>query len=286
MAVRRWACSLLRFLRRVVVSVFDDHVAFLASALAFDALLAALPFCVLVLATLGYVLHSLGGSMGDMHSVLDRFFPAQRPAGADAFTRITRFAEAVAENRGQLSVYGLPFFLWFSTRFYTSVSHALNDIFDIQETRSFLHGLSVDFLLTVMTTALFVGNALISADTFITRWIPPLNASIASFGFAVVLFFLVYSIAPARRAKWDTALVAALVAAIGFEVAKKLYGVYLREFATMDRLISNANLIALVLFLMWLYATACTFLIGGEVGHTYDRAKQQRRQLADRPLAG
>ena len=253
---------------------------FLASALAFDALLAALPFCVLVLAALGYVLHSLGGSIGDVHAVLDRFFPAHRPGGPDAFARIDQFATSVAENRGELSIYGAPFFVWFSTRFYTSVRHALNDIFDIEEGRPFHVGLAVDFSLVLATTGLFVGNALVSADTFVTRWIPPLNASISAFGFAMVLFFLVYSLAPARRIRWDTALIAALVASVGFELAKKVYAVYLKEFATMDRLVSSSNLIALVLFLLWLYITACAFLIGGEVAETYDLAKKQRKQRA------
>jgi membrane protein len=253
---------------------------FLASALAFDALLAALPFCVLVLAALGYVLHSLGGSIGDMHAVLDRFFPSTRPGGPDAFARIEAFATSVAENRGELSIYGVPFFLWFSTRFYSSVRYALNDIFDIEEGRSFLAGLAVDFLLVLATTALFVGNAVMSADTFMARWIPPLNARLSAFGFAVVLFFLVYSLAPARRVPWDTALIASLVASIGFELAKKVYALYLKEFATMDRLVSSTNLIALVLFLLWLYATACAFLIGGGVAETYDLAKRQRRQRA------
>jgi membrane protein len=277
---RGWAYSPVGFARRLVVSVYENQVMFLASALAFDALLAALPFCILVLAALGYVLHSLGASMGDVNAVLDRFFPAARPAGPDAFSRISEFAASVAENRGELSIYGAPFFLWFSTRFYTSVRNSLNDIFDIEETRSFLGGLGVDFALVLATTALFVGNALVSVDTFITRWIPPLNASVSAFGFAVVLFFLVYSLAPARRIRWDTALVAALVAAVGFELAKQLYAIYLKEFATMDRLVSNANVIALVLFLLWLYATACAFLIGGEVAETYDMAKRQRRQRA------
>jgi membrane protein len=264
----------------MVLSIYENQIMFLASALAFDALLAALPFCVLVLAVLGYILHSMGASIGDVHAVLDRFFPVPRGGGADAFARIDAFATSVAENRSELSVWGAPFFLWFSTRFYTSVRNSLNDIFDIEEERSFLVGLAVDFSLMVFTTLLFVGNAIISADTFITRWLPPVSASFSAFGFAVVLFFLIYSIAPARRIRWDTALIAAFVAGIGFELAKRLYGIYLKEFATMDRLVSNANLIALVLFLLWLYATACAFLVGGEVAETYDLAKKQRRQRA------
>jgi membrane protein len=253
---------------------------FLASALAFDALLAALPFSVLVLAALGYVLHGLGMQLSDIHAVLDRFFPISRGGSTDAFSRIDQFATSVAENRSELSIYGIPFFLWFSTRFYTAVRNSLNDIFDIEETRPFLIGLAVDFLLVITTTGLFVVNALVSADTVLTRLIAPFSARFSAFGFAAVLFFLVYSIAPARRIRWDTALVAALVAALGFEGAKRLYVLYLQEFATMDRLVSNANLIALVLFLLWLYATACAFLIGGEVAETYDLAKKQRKQRA------
>ncbi|MBI4502514.1 MAG: YihY family inner membrane protein [Gemmatimonadetes bacterium] len=264
----------------MLLSIYENQVMFLASALAFDALLAALPFCVLVLAALGYVMHGLGMSLGDVHAVLDRFFPTQRGGGADAFARIDRFARTVAENRNELSIYALPFFLWFSTRFYTAVRNSLNEIFDIEETRPFLVGLATDFLLVITTTALFVGNSLLSAETFLTEWVPRFSTNFSAFGFAAVLFFLVYSIAPARRIRWDTALVAALVAALGFELAKKLYVLYLEEFATIDQLVSNANLIALVLFLLWLYATACAFLIGGEVAETYDLAKKQRKQRA------
>src|SRR6185295_11693967 len=117
---RGWAYSPLGFLRRVVVSIYENQVMFLASALAFDALLAALPFCVLVLAALGYVLHSLDATIGNIHTVPAHFFPAHRSGGLDPFARIDQFAGTIAENRRQLSIYGIPFFIWFSSRFYTS----------------------------------------------------------------------------------------------------------------------------------------------------------------------
>lgn len=45
---------------------------------------------------------------------------------------------------------------------------------------------------------------------------------------------------------------AATVAALACEVARVLYGVYLNQFATLDRLVSNANAIALGLLLVWI----------------------------------
>ena len=81
-----------------------------------------------------------------------------------------------------------------------------------------------------------------------------------------------------RSVARDTAFVAAAVASLAFEVAKVLYGIYLSRFVTLDRLISNTNLLALALLVVWTYYTAFAFLIGGEVAETYDLMRRQREQ--------
>jgi membrane protein len=96
----------------------------------------------------------------------------------------------------------------------------------------------------------------------------------------VLLFFAVYAIAPTRSMRGDTALVGAAVASLGFEVAKRLFSFYLARFTTIDNLISNANAIAVLLMVIWVYATACIFLLGGEVAETYELARRQREQRA------
>src|SRR2546422_4471852 len=40
------------------------------------------------------------------------------------------------------------------------------------------------------------------------------------------------------------------------------------RFATLDRLASDANVVALALFPLWVYYTAYLFLLGGEVAET------------------
>ena len=43
-------------------------------------------------------------------------------------------------------------------------------------------------------------------------------------------------------------------------------------------LLEKANLIAVVLFLLWIYYTAYVFLLGGEVAETYDLMRMRRQQ--------
>jgi membrane protein len=109
-------------------------------------------------------------------------------------------------------------------------------------------------------------------------WAGRFGAGLLAYVAVTILFYIVYIVAPSRKMAWDTALVAALFASLGFEVAKRLYGLYLVEFVTFDRLITNVNAIALLLFVLWVYATALVFLAGGEVAETYDLARRQREQ--------
>jgi uncharacterized BrkB/YihY/UPF0761 family membrane protein len=41
---------------------------------------------------------------------------------------------------------------------------------------------------------------------------------------------------------------------------------------------SDANIVALMLFLLWVYYTAYLFLLGGEVAEMYDLLHMQRSQ--------
>ena len=44
------------------------------------------------------------------------------------------------------------------------------------------------------------------------------------------------------------------------------------------RSVSNANIVAFVLFLVWIYYMAIVFLLGGELAETYDLIRLRRTQ--------
>jgi membrane protein len=276
---RGWASSPLGFLRRVIIGAYEDQILFLGSALTFDALLAALPFVLLLLAALGYFVHSGADAMADILGLLDRILP-EGPGGKGPLERAEELITGVVDSRAELTIYGIPLFVWFATRFFSAVRSALNEIFDTHESRSYLVGKGLDLFLVVVTLVMFTANALLTVIVADYPFIGRFVVGISTYLVGLFLFFIIYVIAPTRLMRWDTAVVAAAVASLGFEIAKKLYSLYLAEFATIDRLISNANAIALLLFVVWIYFMVCLFLLGAEVAETYDLMRRQREQQA------
>lgn len=277
-APRGWAFSPFGFIRRVFVGGYEDNIPFLASALTFDALLWLLPFVLVALSVLGYVVGGGGDAYADVSTLLGRFLPVHRPD--DPLSDAERVIGALVERRGRLSLYGLPLFVWFSFRLFGSVRAALNDVFDTEETRSWVAGKGLDLLLALLCAVLIPANTFLSVLALRSPWFGRFIASLSTFAFGVFLFYMIYRIAPSRRVRWDTAVVASVAAALAFEIAKRLYTVYLSEFATFDRVFSNTNAIAALLFVLWVYSTAFVFLAGGEVAETYDLARRQREQRA------
>jgi membrane protein len=100
-----------------------------------------------------------------------------------------------------------------------------------------------------------------------------------TFLLAVSLFYVVYKYASIRRLPWRAALLASGITAVLFEVAKRLFGWYLR-FALVNSVSVDANVGALILFVVWLYYTALVFLLGGVIAETWDLRVRQRRQEA------
>jgi membrane protein len=275
---RGWAFSPLGFLRRVFIGGFEDNIAFLASGLTFDALLWVLPLLVVALSAFGYVLGGAEDPRELARVIVGWFLP--EGGAQDPFRRVAAGLEELVEQRGRLTVYGGPFFVWFSWRLFGSVRAALNDVFDTEETRSWLAGKAVDLALGIAAAVLILANTLLSVIVLRAPWSGRFTAGLLAYGVVMLLFYVVYTVAPGRTMPWDTALIAALFASLGFEVAKRLYGIYVVRFVTFDRLLSDTNAIALLLFVLWVYVTALVFLAGGEVAETYDLARRQREQRA------
>ncbi len=253
---------------RFIKSSHHDNVLFLASALSFDALMAAIPLALLFISFLGFVLN--GRSPADLGSVLQLMLPPHAPGDTGPLVQAENIIQTVIGSRSQLSLYALPLFLLFSTRLFASIRVALNQILGIRTRRTFLRALGVDVILVLLTTVLFAANSVVSIPVFNSSLIDQIAGHLLAVAFGIILFFLVYSLAPDEEIPWDTALLSATVVSIGFEIAKALFGAYLANVATVNNLISHANAVAIILFVFWIYYSSLIFLLGAEV------AKQHR----------
>jgi membrane protein len=279
------------FVVRVYEGAMEDNVPFLASGLTFDALLAAVPLFLLVLALIGHLL-SVGAfaRQEEVHQYLLRILPAG-PAGGgpDPFAPIVAFAEGVVKSRGTLGILGVPLFVWFSTRLFGSLRAALCQVFDTPETRNWLRGKLSDAGLVLATGVLMVANITFTEGVALlmrrqgVSFLEYFVAQLIGFGFLVALFVMIFKYTPAHRVRWDTALVAGLICGVFVEVAKQALSLYFQKFVRPDRLVSDATLGAIILFVGWVYYMTVVFLIGGQIAQVYEF---RRRQAAQRALLG
>jgi len=262
------------------------------------------PFVLLVLIGLTHVAQAIaGGPAVDPTALFHRFFPPHTSApGRDPFELVERLLVGVARNRGQISLYAIPAFVWFSTRLFAGVRTSLNDIYDVSARPSpprhfvfsWLAGKLRDSLMVIATVVLFLANTALSTVVTIAwargeeRVIPQLAfffstlgrflGELLAFGFSVSLFYVTYRYASVRRLPWRTALLASTFTALLFEAAKRLYGLYLAHFASVGGAGGDANIGAAVLFVLWIYYTAIVFLLGGVVAETWELRHMQERQ--------
>ena len=196
----------------------------------------------------------------------------------------------------------MPTFIWFSTRLFAGVRTSLNHVFDVslrpRRRRNFLAvwavGKARDAAMVLATLMLFFANAALTAVLAllpaISARFPQVELLVGGLGrllgelftilFSVALFYIIYKYASVRRLPWRTALLAAMFAAVAFEIAKRLYGLYLQNFATFRAASGDATIGALVLFVLWVYYTALVFLLGGVVAETWELRRMQQRQRA------
>jgi len=292
-----WHRSVTGVVRRTAEAAFEDNIPFLASALSFDFLLTLIPFIVLLLAVVGYLVqHQITTHQVDLHELLARVLPAmprralEESATPSVFAQVEGALEGVVQHRVRLTAVGLPLFLWFSTRLFSGLRAALNEVFDTDESRPWPVAKLLDLAMVLCSGALLVLSALVAAwearraalvslsTSFVVDWLWRLSLELIAFGLGVLLFYAVFKLLPSRQIHWRTALVAAVFCALFFEVAKRLYALYVTKFVTVDRVASDANVVALFLFLLWVYYTAYLFLLGGEVAETYDLIRMQRSQ--------
>lgn len=280
----------------------EYNIPFLASALTFDALLAAVPFILLLLIGLTHLAQALsGGPAVDPNRLFHRFFPATQ--GHDPFAFVEGMLTGITKNRGQISLYAAPAFLWFSTRLFAGVRTSLNEIYDVSSRPSprrnfllnWLSGKFRDMAMVLAIVVLFLANTLLITGlaivasrgreqlpqfAFFVSTVGRLLGELLAFSFSVSLFYVTYRYASLRRLPWRTALLASTFTAVLFEVAKRLYGLYLANFAHVEGPLGDANVGAAVLFVLWIFYTAIVFLLGGVVAETWELRAIQKRQRA------
>jgi membrane protein len=282
------------YARRVWDNSGEDNIFFLAGGLAFNILLAAVPFFLLVVTGLTFLLDSDAASSSALiTSMLEALLPPQADAVRMAILQILN---DVLQARTSLAIYSAIGFVWFSTRLFGSLRSVLAEVFDIENERGIVAGKIFDIQITIIASVLIVLYAAVSFYLAIytrsgVRLLGELGiraeaisslqywaGQLVAFVVIMMMFFALYKYLPLRRVRARTALVASFFTTLMFELARHLFSRLIGSFHPGS--LYTGTIAALVIAVVWVYYSALIFILGGEVGQVYELRRTRRLQRA------
>ena len=290
----RFAETVADYAKRIWISSGEDKVFFLAGGIAFNILLAAVPFVLLCIAGLTFLLHlTPDASLKEVLALVDRFLP---PHNETPDAPVHRLIADIMKARDAIGLYGALGYIWFSTRLFGSLRTVLADIFDIESDRGIVSGKWFDIQTTVYSTILFVGYVFLSVYLAVASsrglnllmamglrndvmgWLEYAIGRLLAFGLVVLILFSLYKWLPNRRIRWRQALVGAVSSALLLELARSVCISYTESFNPGS--VYTGTLYALVSIVFWVYYAALIFVLGGEAAQAHQLRRVRRMQRA------
>jgi membrane protein len=288
----RWWWVLRDYAKRVWDNAGEDNIFFLTGGITFNILLAAVPFFLLLLSGVGYILNQdLDSSSQAVWRFVEGLLPPHEESPDSPWHSIIN---EIVQARGQVGLIGLFGFVWFSTRLFGSLRTVLAEVFDIEDTRGIVGGKVFDIKITVLATLLFAAYTLLNARLTVAtargvrlmselgvrtevmgrfeQW----SGRALAFVFIALLFFALYKFLPSRRVRWQAAALGALFTAVFFEIAKSLFTAYV---ASVDPgSLYSGTVYTIVILVLWVYYSAFFFIVGGEIGRVWELRRVRRLQ--------
>lgn len=237
---------------------------FLGAGLAFFVIVTVIPLVLLSVSTLGFILTSEQAS-NEVIGQLTRNFPVYRREVTAALTRIV-------DTRALTGVLGTLILVLFSTPLMSGSRLVLHRLLAIRSTTGYVRNMLTDSMMVLMIGGLlFLATIatwfyhwfellVIAPSSMSTRWINAANVAF-SIGISVGIFYLWYRYVPRRRVPGGAAFAGAIVAAVLWEIAKQLFGLYIRKVGVYDQIYGPLGV--LVAFVMFVYYSAVVFVFGG-----------------------
>jgi len=269
----------------------DEHHIFLyGSGLAFSLFLCIIPFVLIIFSILGIVLDAKSVET-QINTFIDTAIPYKEYADYAKEIILSRIAEFVEYRTlaGLIGGFGL---LFAASGLFSSMRTVLNKIFVTKEDKNVVVGKLRDFgmVLFVIVSILFSTIILPTIDlvkNVVHTWkilnyfqlsgFEHLLVTFISFLLIFITFYVFYGFIPYEKLGKKIPVVSALWAAILWEIAKRIFGYYLYNFANMNRVYGTYALVVVLAF--WIYYSSVLFIVGAEIGQLYRERLEQKKNV-------
>ncbi|NHZ63262.1 YihY family inner membrane protein [Massilia genomosp. 1] len=267
------ARDLLRFARR---RLNEEKLPQVAGSLTFTSTLALVPLLTIVLA-----IFTTFPVFSNFRVALEAYFVQTLMPKAIANT-ITGNLTQFASKAKSLSAVGAVALVFTSAAMMNMIERAFNQIWRVREVRPIAQRVTIYWALVTLGPLLFglsltATSQLFRATSALTSASPFFSAlfyTAASVGLTTGAYTLLYMTVPNRFVDWRDAVWGGLVAAVAFEVAKRLFAMFVSQFPTYA--IIYGALAALPLFLLWIYLSWMITLVGAIITAALPVVKYER----------
>jgi len=255
-----------------------DNGFFLSSGITFNLLINLIPFIMLLLALVGTYLYKDQEVLNHIRAYLRDVAPALDP-------KIAKNLTDVIQHRQVVGVLGFIGLLWISTWVFGSLRIAFNIVFRVEKSRGMLRGIGIDLLMILLTgillvVSLFLSSVMAASQSFrgqIPVVIGPTLQWFLKYALPFILtfcmFFLIYKIIPHQKVHVKSALQAALVTGLLWELTKHLFTWYVVHIARYSNLYGSLN--TLVVFVLWVYYSSTIVIVGAESAYFLEEDRQR-----------
>lgn len=229
-------------------------------------------FSIFPLALLGAVLISaLFGQVVALQQIRLGLGPFLPPNATQVFELFETNFEQAFDQSGTFGLLAIVSLIWSGLGLFSNITSSLDFIFRVPSSRSIWRERVVAalmaFVLIVLLLASLVTSAVLRIVSAALLERPSIWVNIGSLflplGLNMVIFALLFRYVPARRVHWDAVWPAAIVGAVGWELAKTGFGWYLGSIANFQFVYGGIATVIVLLF--WAYLVASIFMLSAEI---------------------
>lgn len=243
-----------------------------AAAISYHVLFSFFPLLLFSVAVFGWFVRD-----PEINATVTEAVLAQIPPGLGLHDPVRTLIDDLGSPGG--GVFGLVGFVglaWTASALFAALRRVLNRVFDVSGTRSFVHARAIDLLAMVSVPTLLILSTLLTLGlrllrTFASDYFDGLPIRVAwgvvflllPLATSFTVFLLIYRLVPNLRLPLSHLWPAALVAAVGFELAKAGFSFYVTEFGNFQTIYGPLG--GAVTFLVFVYLVANIVIFAGGI---------------------
>jgi len=280
--------KLSEFWKLVGELVVQKHVFFNASAISFNLFICAIPFTLILISILGYIL-SIEAAFEELirygRELLPRLnFETQSGDLIEGAVTLEDIILPLVGARQIFGIIGLIILLFFSQGLFHTIKHVIFEVFEIEDRKhpamELIHnffafgvigGVFLFFTMAISIISLFAFDTIVIpyADIEIELgWISDVLTYVIPVIFSPLLFYAIFRYIGERRIHPRVALVAALTYTLLFEIARYGVSIYLEYALTAYRYYYQGYTIVVIIGI-WVFYSAVLFVLTAILARAY-----------------